>query len=234
MSNKVLIVDDDKQLLDSLSEELTQAGFLTETAVDGKEAMKAFDSFEPDVLVLDITLPTHRGDLSAPKDGLEVLARVRSSNNLPIIMLSNTSIGTVKVMALDMGADDYVTKPFDAQELIARIHAALRRSQDAGDVDPSLEIDGLLIDPSARTVHRGEEEIPLTAIEFDLLYTFASRPGHVFTRDHLLDLLWRERVVTTRVVDVHIGKLRKKIQSDPDTPSLIQTVRSVGFRLDLS
>jgi DNA-binding response OmpR family regulator len=176
MSGKVLIVDDDETLLKTLGTALATAGFEVAVAADGREALTQFDKFQPDLLVLDVTLPTLREHPSAPKDGLEILAHIRKKHKTPVIILSDTHIGTVKILALEMGADDYVTKPFNGKELVARIQAVLRR---AG-TDPLggivLEFPGLLIEEASRRVYREGDEVALTALEFELLFYLAARP----------------------------------------------------------
>jgi DNA-binding response OmpR family regulator len=234
MSDKVLIVDDDEALLKLLGEDLAIAGFEVAVAADGREALMQFDEFEPDLLVLDVTLPTLREHPSAPKDGLEILAHIRKKHKTPIIILSDTHIGTVKILALEMGADDYVTKPFNGKELVARIHAVLRRAGTDELEGIVLEFPGLLIEEASRKVWRAGDEVALTALEFDLLFYFAARPGQVFTRDQIMDRLWESQIVSSAAIDVHVSNLRKKLRVSNSEQDYIGTVRGVGYRFEAS
>ena len=231
-SERILVVDDDKMILEKVKRLLIREGYTVETATDGQSAIKRVVQFEPDLVVLDISLPSPAAG-GEPFDGIEVLRRVREDFETPVLMLSATSVGAVKVMALTMGADDYLTKPFDPNEFIARIQAILRRSGRTTPSSQELRCGDLRVDPESRRVWRNERAIELTAIEFELLITLARRPNRVFTRDQLIDLAWKHSYYgVPKIVDVHIGHIRKKIEDDPAKPRYITTVRGVGYRFE--
>ena len=230
---KVLIVDDDKKVVEKVTKLLKAEGFAVDTANTGLGAMKKVVQFEPNLLVLDISLPTPNNE-SEPFDGIEVLKRVREEFDLPVLMLSATSVGAVKVMALTIGADDYLTKPFEANEFIARVKAILRRTRKNSISSQELLFGDLRIDPESRLVWKANKKIELTAIEFELLITLVRRPNRVFTRDQLIDLAWKHSYYgVPKVVDVHIGHIRKKIEDDPTQPRYITTARGVGYRFQV-
>ena len=227
---RILVVDDDKKILEQIRKLLSREGYAVEIDSDGKSAIKRVIQFEPDLVVLDISFPApeHGGE---PFDGIEVLRQLRGEFETSVLMLSSTSVGAVKVMALTMGADDYMTKPFDSNEFIARVKAILRRTGRTRPSDEALRYGDLRIDPESRQVWKNEIVIELTAIEFELLITLARRPNRVFTRDQLIDLAWKHSYYgVPKVVDVHIGHIRKKIEDDPANPRHIATVRGVGYR----
>jgi len=225
---RILVVDDDLAVLERIRKQLTREGYDVAISEDGVAALKKVVELEPDLVILDISLAA---DGSEPLDGIEVLRRVREDFETPVLMLSATSVGAVKVMALTMGADDYLTKPFDPQEFLARIRAILRRMSRTTPSASELQFPGLRIDPESRRVWKGDEEIELTAIEFELLLTMAKRPNRVFSRDQLIELAWKHSYYgVPKVVDVHIGHIRKKIEVDPARPQYIVTVRGVGYR----
>jgi len=226
---RILLVDDDRALAERVRKQLIREGYQVSVAEDGAGALKRVVEFEPDLVILDISLPADGG--AEPLDGIEVLRRVREDHDTPVLMLSATSVGAVKVMALTMGADDYLTKPFDPQEFMARVRAILRRMTRTGPSDSDLRFPGLRIDPEARRVWKDEQEVDLTAIEFELLLTLARRPNRVFSRDQLIEMAWKHSYYgVPKVVDVHIGHIRKKIESDASRPQYIVTVRGVGYR----
>ncbi len=228
---RILVVDDDLALLERVKKQLMGEGYTLATAVDGPDALKKLVSFEPDVVILDISLPA--GEDEAPLDGIDVLRRVREDFETPVFMLSATTVGAVKVMALTMGADDYLTKPFDPQEFLARIQVILRRQARKAPSDSERRISGLRIDPESRRVWKDGVEVDLTAIEFELLWTLARRPNRVFNRDQLIEMAWKHSYYgVPKVVDVHIGHIRKKIEADPAHPRIIVTVRGVGYRFE--
>jgi DNA-binding response OmpR family regulator len=230
---KVLIVDDDKKVVEKVTKLLKAEGFAVDTAITGLSAMKKVVQFEPNLLVLDISLPTPNTE-SEPFDGIEVLKRVREEFDLPVLMLSATSVGAVKVMALTIGADDYLTKPFEANEFIARVKAILRRTRKNSISSQELLFGDLRIDPESRLVWKANKKIELTAIEFELLITLVRRPNRVFRRDQLIDLAWKHSYYgVPKVVDVHIGHIRKKIEDDPTHPRYITTARGVGYRFQV-
>lgn len=227
---RVLIVEDDPATQRQVQGHLEAEGFNVRLVSDGQQALDAAFSYSPDLVVLDIDLPfPARGD---KLDGLRVLELLREDSAVPIIMLTGTSLASVKVFALEIGADDYLTKPFDARELTARIRAVLRR-RDNSPVETILEQGNLRIDPGARRVWRDNREIYLTAIEFELLRTLVRRPGWVFSRTQLIRSVWgHEHFGDERVVDTHIGHLRKKIEADPKRPQFIVTVHGSGYRFE--
>lgn len=230
---KVLLADDDTEILASAANALRMEGFAVETAVDGQECLDKMQHFKPDLIVLDIAFNTQTKPGDNPLDGMEVLRRIRRNMDVPVIMLTSTTIQFVKVSALTIGADDYVTKPFDPQELTARVKAILRRSQRNQSAEARLRFKRLEIDPEERRVWKDGKPVELRPMEFDILYTIARRPGHVFERALLLDLACKhEYRGDERVIDVHIGRLRKQIEDDPQKPTILVTVRSAGYRFD--
>ncbi len=233
LKSKILVVDDDLKLLREVQKHLDKLGYDVETAADGRSALALAKSATFDLVVLDINFPDPVSRKERPLDGIEVLRRLCDPGNVPVLMLSSTNISAVKVMALALGADDYVAKPFDLEELSARIEAILRRSRDEVQVDKVLLLRRLRLDPGERRVWKDDALVHLTGIEFDLLYTLARRPNHVFTREKLLELAWKETNYSIpKVVDVHIGHIRKKIEDDPSEPKFIMTVRGTGYRFE--
>jgi DNA-binding response OmpR family regulator len=229
-AQRILAVDDDPEILERVRKLLVREGYEVRAVSNGAAAMKELVRFEPDLVVLDISLATPR-DGDDAMDGIEVLRQVREDFETPVLMLSATSVGAVKVMALTMGADDYLTKPFDSQEFLARIQAILRRASRTTPSGNELQFEGLRIDPDARQVWKDGKPVDLTAIEFELLLTLARRPNRVFTRDQLIELAWKHSYYgVPKVVDVHIGHIRRKIEDDPAAPRFIVTVRGVGYR----
>jgi two-component system alkaline phosphatase synthesis response regulator PhoP len=222
---KILIVDDEESLLNSVNAYLAKEGFDTRTAMDGLTALKAARAFRPDLIVLDIMLPG--------MDGLEVLRQLRQDSDVYVLMLTAKADETDKVVGLTVGADDYMTKPFSPRELTARIKAILRRGRGAGAGESTLIFHRLRIDPSSRQVWKDERLIELTPIEFDLLYAMARHHRRVLSREQLIEQVWGyDYYGDERVVDVHVGRLRKKIEDDPANPSLIITVRAAGYRFE--
>jgi two-component system response regulator MtrA len=226
VNEHVLLVEDDASIREIASLGLEQAGFRVTSAGDGREGLLHFRQGAFDLAVLDVMLPT--------LDGFEVLREIRKDSQTPVVMLTARSDLHDVVVGLELGADDYVTKPFELPELVARIKAVLRRSA----AEPServIAVDGLEIDPAAFTVRREGEEIPLTATEFKLLLELARRPKQVFTRELLLELVWNyDYLGDSRLVDAAVQRLRAKIEADPKEPKLIRTVRGVGYRFDVS
>jgi two-component system response regulator MtrA len=234
----LLIVEDDSSLREVIRLGLEGEGFRAVEAMDGPSALLTFASGRPDLVLLDVMLPG--------LDGFSVCRELRKISLAPIIMLTARASTSDVVEGLESGADDYVTKPFEFPELLARIRSALRRASAAlpppQGADPSPGANGkagadsialgpLTIDPAAFAVRRGPEEIPLTVTEFRLVYELARHPGQVLTRDQLLELVWGYTYLgDSRLVDVHIQRLRAKIEADPAHPLLVQTVRGVGYR----
>lgn len=218
---RILIVDDDIALGEMLGIVLRGEGFETETVTRGDEVMRVFREFQPDVVLLDVMLPG--------KDGIEVCREIRGESGVPIVMLTARSDTVDVVLGLESGADDYVVKPFKPKELVARVRARLRGSDQPR---PTTLLTGdLVIDVAGHSVRRGDDEIGLTPLEFDLLVCLARRPWQVFTRDELLEQVWGYRhSADTRLVNVHVQRLRSKIELDPENPQIVQTVRGVGYR----
>jgi two-component system, OmpR family, response regulator ResD len=224
-AHRVLVVDDEPIVADVLTRYLTREGFEVATAHDGQEAVESFPSFCPDLVLLDLMLPR--------LDGLEVFRRIRDEAAVPVIMLTARGEETDRVVGLELGADDYVTKPFSPREIVARVRAVLRRADrrrgDAGTVSVgTLEIDG-----RSREVRKAGAAVRLTPKEFDLLHLLASHPGQVFTRLDLLEELWDFAFDgDPSTVTVHVRRLREKIEDDPSAPRHLITVWGVGYRLD--
>ena len=224
MNEHVLLVEDDASIREIATLGLEQAGFRVTATGDGRDALVHFRQGPFDLVVLDVMLPS--------LDGLEVCREIRRESQAPIVMLSARSELHDVVVGLELGADDYVTKPFELPELVARIKAVLRRSV-AGPPETTIAIDDLEIDPGSFSVRRRGEDVPLTATEFRLLLELARRPKQVFTRELLLELVWNyDYLGDSRLVDVAVQRLRAKIEDDPKQPKLIHTVRGVGYRLN--
>jgi two-component system alkaline phosphatase synthesis response regulator PhoP len=224
---KILVIDDEQNILNLVTAYLQAEGYTVYTAADGPSGLKAARAFKPDLIVLDVMLPG--------MDGIELLTRLRHESDVYVIMLTAKSEETDKLVGLAVGADDYLTKPFSPRELVARVKAALRRyGPGQGKADsPVLTFQHVRIDPNARRVWKDEQPIELTTTEFDLLYALAEQPGRVFSREQLLERVWGyDFYGEDRVVDVHLGHVRKKIEADPANPALIVTVRGVGYRFE--
>jgi DNA-binding response OmpR family regulator len=228
MTIRALIVEDEKNLVGLLRKYLEREGFEVDEALDGTAALEAARRSEPDVVVLDWMLPG--------LDGMEVLRELRRFSDAYVIMLTAREGEVDRIVGLSTGADDYLVKPFSPGELVARIRAMLRRprggaTKDPDPEDPAMTFGDLSIDPARREVRLGREDVRLTAMEFGLLATLASRPGFVFSRRQLLARVWGDDYFgSDHVVDVHVANLRKKIEDDPSNPRYVQTVRGVGYR----
>jgi len=223
----ILLVDDEDSVRKVLAFPLERDGFMVVQAADGEEALREFAANTVDLVVLDIMLPR--------LDGLEVCKRLRATSSVPIIMLTARDDELDKVIGLELGADDYITKPFSIREFRSRVRALLRRakvSQTAGGAPAErLEADGLVIDIPRRSVEMRGEPVQLTYVEFELLRTLASQPGRVFSRRMLLEALWKSADYRDpRTIDVHVRHLREKLETEPRTPEYILTVRGVGYR----
>ena len=217
----ILVVDDDPGIRESLSRELRAAGFQTVTAADGRSALAAFRVNLPDVMLTDLAMPH--------SDGFELIAAIRRFSAAPLIVLSVRGGDTDKVRALDLGADDFVTKPFSVPELLARVRAQLRRS--SGNAVRELRFDGLTIDLERRQVTQGGREIRLTRIEFALLELLASHAGKPLLMQQIIARVWEDAPATTPdTVRVHMSALRRKIEPEPSTPRYIVTEPWVGYR----
>jgi two-component system response regulator MtrA len=221
VQGRILIVDDDTALGEMLAIVLRGEGFEPETVTRGDEVMDAFGAFEPDLVLLDVMLPG--------KDGIEVCREIRAASGVPIVMLTAKTDTVDVVLGLESGADDYVVKPFKPKELVARVRARLRGADQPRPT--TLHVGDLTIDVPGHVVRRGDEEILLTPLEFDLLVCLARRPWQVFTRDELLEQVWGYRhSADTRLVNVHVQRLRAKIEKDPENPEVVLTVRGVGYK----
>lgn len=230
MEKKILVVDDEKPIADILQFNLKKEGYDVYSAYDGNEALVMVEEVQPDLILLDIMLPL--------KDGMEVCREVRKKYDMPIIMLTAKDSEIDKVLGLELGADDYVTKPFSTRELIARVKANLRRhqvvvSQTDEEVETNeIEIGSLTIHPNAYVVSKRGETIELTHREFELLYYLAKHIGQVMTREHLLQTVWGyDYYGDVRTVDVTVRRLREKIEDNPSHPTWIVTRRGVGYYL---
>lgn len=215
------MVDDDAALAEMLGIVLRGEGFDAVFCGDGLTALDVFRESKPDVVLLDLMLPG--------RDGIDVCRAIRAESGTPIVMLTAKSDTVDVVVGLESGADDYVVKPFKPKELVARIRARMRRTDDAS--MGSLTIGDLTIDVNGHTVRRGGEVLSLTPLEFDLLVCLARKPGQVFTREALLQEVWGYRhAADTRLVNVHVQRLRAKIEHDPERPDIVLTVRGVGYK----
>lgn len=222
---RVLVVDDDAALAEMLTIVLRQEGFDSRMCVRGDEALEVFRDYRPDVVLLDVMLPG--------KDGIDVCKEIRATSGVPIVMLTAKGDTVDVVVGLESGADDYVVKPFKPKELVARIRARVRRNDTA---EPeSLTIGDLAIDVPGHAVSRNGSPISLTPLEFDLLLCLARTPWQVFTRETLLEQVWGYRhAADTRLVNVHVQRLRSKVEHDPEHPEIVVTVRGVGYKAGVS
>jgi two-component system response regulator ResD len=219
----ILVVDDEPIVRTVVAKYLEREGFGTIEAGTGDAALRLIEAREPSLVVLDVMLPG--------TDGLELCRWIRSRADLPVIMLTARVEESDRIVGLDLGADDYITKPFSPRELVARVRAVLRRTQPERSTREPIAIDDLRIDGDARRVTRGGDERALTAKEFDLLWFLASHEGVVFSREALMERVWGyHAAVDTGTVTVHVRRLREKIERDPSRPSHLQTVWGVGYR----
>ncbi len=225
-SATILLVDDEESLQKLLTFPLERDGFRVVPAHDGEEALDRFASERVDLVVLDVMLPK--------LDGLEVCRRLRATSSVPILMLTARDDELDKVLGLELGADDYMTKPFSVREFRSRVRALLRRAsapRHEPGADEVIEADGLRIDSGRRRILLRGEEVALTYVEFEILRAMAERPGRVFTRQALLERLWGDSDYRDpRTIDVHVRHLREKLETDPRRPEYIFTVRGVGYR----
>jgi two-component system response regulator MtrA len=218
---RILVVDDDPAVAESLTMRLQLEGYDVAAVGDGEAAVAAFREQVPDLIILDLMLPGI--------DGIEVCRTIRSESGVPIVMLTARGETDELVRGLEAGADDYVIKPPNPDELLARLRARLRAST----IEPGsvLRVVDLVIDTTGHTVRRGEQQIMLTPLEFSLLVALAQRPGEVFTRERLLKEVWEyQHAADTRLVNVHVQRLRSKIEKDPEHPEIVITVRGIGYK----
>ena len=222
----ILLVDDEESIQKLLTYPLEREGYRVIQARDGEEALRRFAELPIDLVVLDVMLPK--------LDGLEVCRRLRTTSTVPIMMLTARDDEVDKVLGLELGADDYITKPFSIREFRSRVRALLRRAsapRQLGHEPDTIELDGLTIDPARRTVDIGGRPVQLTYVEFELLRALAARPGRVFTRQALLEAVWGgSDYRDPRTIDVHVRHLREKLERDPSDPEILLTVRGVGYR----
>ena len=222
---RILLVDDEPLITDSLSYSLQREGYEVKSARDGLSAIQAIQEFQPDLIVLDLMLP----DIS----GLEVCRRLRATSTTPVIMLTARGEEIDRVLGLEVGADDYLAKPFSFRELLARIRAILRRvelDRQASQMQ-AMVLRQLSLDPTSRRVFKGDQELQLSAREFDLLAILMKNAGRALSRDELLAQVWGEEWIgDPRTLDVHVRWLRLKVEDDPAIPQYIQTVRGYGYR----
>jgi DNA-binding response OmpR family regulator len=225
-TTRILLVDDEQPVQKLLTYPLEKEGYEVVPALDGQEALANFEQGQFDLVVLDIMLPKI--------DGLEVCRRLRAQSSVPIIMLTAKAEEIDKVLGLELGADDYITKPFSMREFRSRVRAALRRAEMEPDYEPGeepLERGELRIDFEKRTTELAGDPIDLTYVEFEILSVLARHPGRVYTRDMLLDRIWGDSAFRDpRTIDVHIRHLREKLERDAKTPEYLLTVRGVGYR----
>lgn len=232
MSQKILVVDDEQSIVTLLKYNLETAGYIVEVAYDGEEALKKVETEQPELIVLDVMLPK--------KDGIEVCKTIRSDKNLvPILMLTAKDDEFDRVLGLELGADDYMTKPFSPREVVAKVKAILRRSQFVNEIekedvdDEDIIIGSIRIRPEFFEVYKEDELLELTPKEFELLLYLIERQGRVITREHMLNSVWNyEFAGDSRIVDVHISHLRDKLEENPKQPKLIKTVRGLGYKLE--
>ncbi len=224
----ILVVEDEASIAEVVSLYLKRAGFNVQTASDGKQAMELFESQGPDFVVLDLMLPE--------VDGLSLTRWLRDRSNVPIIMLTARREEIDRIAGLEMGADDYVVKPFSPQELVSRVRAVMRRlGREGAEAEPerSLSFDGLAIEPRSRVVTVQDSPVELTAKEFDMLYLLARHPKQVFTREQLLERVWGgAQYIDPGTVTVHVRRLREKIEGDPSKPTRLLTVWGVGYKFE--
>lgn len=221
MNARILVVDDDTAISEMIGIVLRAEGFEPTFAADGASAIDAFRASSPDLVLLDLMLPGI--------DGIEVCTSIRAESGVPIIMLTAKGETTDVVRGLESGADDYVVKPFNPKELVARIRTRLRPAPVAD--SETVAIGDLTIDVAGHEVRRGSTRIPLTPLEFQLLLALAAKPQQVFTREMLLEQVWGYHYkADTRLVNVHVQRLRAKVEHDPDNPRIVTTVRGVGYR----
>jgi DNA-binding response OmpR family regulator len=224
-SATILLVDDEDAVQKLLTYPLEHEGFRVVQARDGEEALRRFEAEPIDLVVLDLMLPK--------VDGLEVCRRLRAHSTVPIIMLTARDDELDKVVGLELGADDYITKPFSIREFRSRVRALLRRAALATQADGRdvIRANGVEIDLARRSVEVNGRPVALTYVEFELLRTMAARPGRVYRREALLEALWGDSAYREpRTIDVHVRHLREKLEADPREPKLVQTVRGVGYR----
>ena len=224
---RVLVVDDEPTIREVVTTYLERDGYVVDAAATGTEAVASLRSSIPDLMILDLMLPG--------VDGLSILSELRKQSNVPVILLTARTDEADRIIGLELGADDYVTKPFSPRELVARVRSVLRRASSEPDPGPGLlEFDGLTVDTTSREVFVDGDPAILTAREFDLLAFLAASPRQVFSRGQLLDHVWQSSPEwqDTSTVTVHVRRIRHKIEKDPERPERLLTVRGVGYRFE--
>jgi len=224
MDERVLVVEDDASIREIAALGLSRAGFRVTAIADGRQGLAQFRQAPFDLVILDVMLPS--------LDGFEICREIRRESRVPIVMLTARADTTDVVVGLELGADDYVTKPFEMPELVARVRAVLRRSA-SEPPQPVLTVHDLEVDPAGFSVVKAGQPVQLTATEFKLLPEMARRPGQVFSRELLLQQVWGyDYLGDSRLVDVAVQRLRSKIEADPSRPAIVTTVRGVGYRME--
>lgn len=226
MKQKILVIDDEKNIANAIVYALKREGYTVEAAYDGEEALRRFDLFKPDAIILDVMMPGI--------DGYEVLKQLENRAPVGIIMLTAKEDIVNKILGLELGADDYITKPFDMRELLARLRSLLRRLQVkvGGQEQVEIQINGLMLNLQQRKAVAGEKLLDMTPKEFDLLALLTANPERVYTRDQLLDIIWgMEYIGGTRTVDIHIQRVRKKL--GPEYQDILQTIHGVGYKASI-
>jgi len=225
MAQRILLVDDEVSVLKSVRAYLEREGFMVATAEDGMTAVQLAQTFQPNLIILDVMLPG--------QDGFSVLRTIRKSSEVYVLMLTASAGEIDRVVGLELGADDYLTKPFSPRELVARVKAILRRGRNAATGEQVMTFGGLQIDPDAHRVWKDGAEIELTPTEYDLLNTLSRHHRRVLSRQQLIEHVWGyDYFGDDRIIDVHIRRLRLKIEDDPQEPQYIITVRGAGYRFD--
>jgi two-component system response regulator RegX3 len=225
----VLVIEDEESFIEALVVGLKREGFLVTVARDGLEGLELFERLRPDLILLDLWLPK--------KSGIDVCREIRNRSRIPIIMVTAKSSEIDTVVGLEVGADDYVTKPFRLRELVARMRAVMRRAggtDEAAISGETLDIDGLALDPERHEVYLDGKLVPLPLKEFELLEMLMANAGRVLTRETLIDRIWGPNYVgDTKTLDVHIKRLRAKVEEDPSRPARITTVRGLGYKFEV-
>ena len=228
MEKRILVVEDEPSIAEVVSLYLKRAGFQVQTAFDGKQAMAILEKGIPDFVILDIMLPE--------VDGLSIARWLRDRSDVPIIMVTARRAEIDRIAGLELGADDYVVKPFSPQELVSRVRAVLRRTgreQTEAESERPLSFDGITVDPRTRLVMLKDSAVELTVKEFDMLYLLAQYPKQVFTRDQLLERVWGgAQYIDPGTVTVHVRRIREKIEDDPSKPTRLLTVWGVGYKFE--
>ena len=222
---KILLIEDEDSIRESVAFLLEKEGFIVVQENDGLRGVETFEKENSDLILLDLMLPG--------LDGLEVCKRIRKSSNVPIIMLTAKDTELDKVLGLELGADDYITKPFSSRELTARVKAILRRVKESFEANDVVETKTVVVDPLKHKVFVRGEEIKLPLKEFDLLLYLSQNPGRVLTREQIIDRIWgHDYFGDTKTFDVHIKRIRSKIEKNPNNPEIIQTIRGLGYKFE--